>query len=217
MSIPYSFNPLGSNPSTEGGYIVFSDGVNEYKFIGNFDAMTNGAHMFENHGLEREEYAPAVSVSEWHINLPNLINGTDMFYGCKYLTTFKGDIPKITNHNDMFQNCSALTTFEGDVSSITNGNSMFMSSPLTSFASDLPNLTNGGYMFSNSSLDETSILRILNTIPTTSERALLHLGSRVNFMNSAEIASLLGTTTPIAANNPRTLYTYKGWSIIVNV
>lgn len=68
-------------------------------------------------------------------------------------------------------------------------------------------------MFYNCNLDETSVLHILNTIPTyTGGTKELHLGKSTNYKNSTAIATLLGTTTPIAA---KINYSYKGWTITV--
>lgn len=68
-------------------------------------------------------------------------------------------------------------------------------------------------MFYGCILDEASVLRVLNSIPTyTSGTHQLHLGKRTNFLDSTEVAALLGTTTPIAA---KTNYSYKGWTITV--
>ena len=91
----------------------------------------------------------------------------------------------------MFSNCTSLTSFAGDLSKLTKGNNMF----------------------SSCNLDEASVLRILNSIPTyTSGSHPLHLGKRTNFLNSTDIATLLGTTVPIAAS---TSYKYKGWTITI--
>lgn len=68
-------------------------------------------------------------------------------------------------------------------------------------------------MFKGCNLDEASVLRILNSIPAkTSGTHPLHLGHSTNYLNSTEIATLLGTTTPIAAASN---YKYKGWTITV--
>lgn len=86
-------------------------------------------------------------------------------------------------------------------------------SNLTSFNSTLPALAYGIEMFSGCNLDEASVLRILNSIPTwNSGTHPLHLGKRTNYLNSTDIAALLGTTTPIAA---RSNYSYKGWIITI--
>lgn len=91
---------------------------------------------------------------------------------------------------------------------------MFMNCPkLASCTTDLPKLTTGSSMFYGCNLDAESVLCILNSIPTYASGAhALHLGRRTNYLNSTEIAALLGTTTPIAA---ATNYSYKGWTITV--
>lgn len=94
----------------------------------------------------------------------------------------------------MFDNCTNLTSFKAG----TEG---------------LKSLSDGSSMFSYCKLDKTSVLHILNTIPTyTSGTYRLHLGKRTNYQDSTDIATLLGTTVPIAAS---TSYNYKGWTITV--
>lgn len=124
-------------------------------------------------------------------------------------------MPSLTNGTYMFDYCSGLTSFEGDLSSLTDGSFMFSScSKLTSFKGDLPALTNGYHMFENCNLDEASILRILNTVPTYTAGGYhyLNLGKYTNFRNSTDVASKLGVTTPIAATSS---LKYKGWTITI--
>lgn len=194
--------------------------------------LENGTYMFYN----------CSNLTSWTVGLPNLTNGTYMFYQCSSLTSWATDLPNLTSGDHMFQGCTALTSWTAGILNLENGNSMFYDcSNLTSFSGNLSKLagasaTNGGYyMFYNCSklktfnstlpslaygqrmfygciLDEASILRILNSIPTyTSGSHPLHLGKNTNYLNSTEIAALLGTTTPIAAGT----YSYKGWTITV--
>lgn len=117
----------------------------------------------------------------------------------------------------MFAGCTKLTSFSGDISklagtsSMNGGSRMFWGcSSLTSFNSTLPKLSYGNEMFNNCNLDEASVLRILNSIPTyTSGVHPLTLGKNTNYQDSTDIATLLGTTVPIAAGT----YKYKGWTI----
>ncbi|MCQ2172102.1 MAG: DUF285 domain-containing protein [Bacteroidales bacterium] len=186
--------------------------------------LTDGSYMFYSSGL-----------TSWTVDMQNLTSGDHMFSNCYSLTSFAGDLSSLTNGNYMFSGCYGMTSFSGDLSSLTSGNWMFYSCNLTSFTGDLPNLTNGSDMFYdcraltsfNSTLpklesgqemfvacklDATSVLNILNSIPTyTSGIHKLHLGNRKNYLDSTDVAELLGTTTPIAGKN----YSYKGWSITV--
>ena len=103
-------------------------------------------------------------------DLSSLTNGTYMFNNCKYLTSFKGDLSSLTDSSYMFYQCSSLKLFNSDLSSLTNGSSMFYQcSSLTSFNSDLSSLTNGSSMFGGSTtncskLDLPSVQNIANTI-----------------------------------------------------
>lgn len=99
-------------------------------------------------------------------------------------------------------------------------------SKLTSFNSTLPALAYGQDMFYGCILDEASVLRILNSIPTyTSGTYKLHLGKRTNYQTSDKVAAKLRTSTggtvstPIpAATNYRCVDddgNDKGWTITV--
>lgn len=57
--------------------------------------------------------------------LPNLINGTNLFYNNSNLTSFSTDLPNITTGNYMFNGCTKLTSFNSDLSSLTSGSTMF--------------------------------------------------------------------------------------------
>lgn len=141
-------------------------------------------------------------------------NGANMFYYCTSLTSWNVALPNLTDGSGMFYCCTSLTSWNANLPNLTNGSYMFYRcSQLTSFSVALPNLTSGSNMFNGCNLDEASVLRILNSIPTwTSGTHQLHLGKRTNYLNSTDIAALLGTTTPIAA---KTNYSYKGWTITI--
>lgn len=169
--------------------------------------ISDGSYMFQN----------CSKLTSWTVELPNLTNSNYMFSGCSGLASWTVDLPNLTNGTSMFNGCSKLTSFSGDLTNLTNGYGMFSTcSKLTSFNAEtegLKSLSDGTNMFQNCILDETSVLHILNTIPTyTSGTHKLHLGKRTNYMNSTYIADLLGTTTPIAA---ATNYSYKGWTITI--
>ena len=144
----------------------------------------------------------------------SLTDGSYMFYECSGLTSWTVDLPNLTTSTYMFYNCSNLTSFSGDLPNLTNATTMFANcTGLTSWTVDLPKLTSGASMFSGCKLDESSILCVLNSIPTyTSGSHSLHLGKNTNYKDSTDIATLLGTTTPIAA---RSTYKYKGWTITI--
>lgn len=205
---------LDMSKISDGSYMFYSGLDNPFSNITSFTAdltnLTNGRYMFFD----------CVKLTSWNVELPNLTNGDHMFYGCNRFTSWTVDLPSLTDGAQMFGYCGGMTSFAGDLSelagtsSINGGYKMFTGCPkLTSFNSALPKLVHGADMFRDCILDEASVLRILNSIPThTSETHKLHLGKRTNYMNSTDIADLLGTTTPIAA---ATNYSYKGWTITV--
>ena len=87
-------------------------------------------------------------LSQFESQLPNLLNGSEMFHYCSNLTQFDSDLPKLENGSEMFRLCTALDTFSSNLSSLTNGYFMFDGcSALISFSSNLSSLTNGSYMF----------------------------------------------------------------------
>ena len=87
-------------------------------------------------------------LSEFESQLPNLVNGTDMFRYCSNLTQFDTDLPKLEDGSHMFYECTALTSFSSDLSSLTDGEGMFRDCyNLTAFNADLSSLTNGYDMF----------------------------------------------------------------------
>lgn len=73
-------------------------------------------------------------------------------------------------------------------------------------------MTSGWGLFNGCSLDEDSVLRVLNTVPDRSElsAANLWIGNNVNWKNSEAIAQLLQTTVPIKNGT----YQYKGWNVV---
>lgn len=149
-----------------------------------------------------------------------LTDGTYMFYYCTNLTSWTVDMPNLENGTSMFFYCFSLTSFSGDLSKLagtsptTGGYRMFYNcTSLTSFNSTLPALAYGTDMFNGCILNEASVLNILNSIPNHSSGThKLHLGKRTNFLDSTDIAEMLGTSVPIAAS---TSYKYKGWTITV--
>ena len=220
-------------PNLENGLYMFSECVSLTSWTVDLPKLTNSSYMF----------SICNKLPSWTVDLPNLADGNNMFYQCSGLTSFSSELPNLTSGIYMFYKCTGLTSFSADLSNLTNGAQMFNGcSVLTSFSGDLSKLkgtssSDGGYrMFYNCSkltsfnstlpalaygqdmfygciLDEASVLRILNSIPTyTSGTPKLHLGKRTNYLNSTDIAALLGTTTPIAAS---TSYSYKGWIITI--
>lgn len=179
------------------------DGSSLTSFSADLPSLTDGYEMFSG----------CTNLSSFNSDLSKLDDANCMFYNCLKLTSFSAGLPILTAGHGMFTNCTSLTSFSEDLPNLDNGNFMFYKcEALTSFSADLPKLDLGSNMFTDCKLDSKSVLHILNSIPThTNGKHPLHLGKTTNYKNSTEIASLLGTTTPIPAGE----YSYKGWAVEV--
>lgn len=92
-------------------------------------------------------FADSTSLGNEKVFAPVLENGTSMFRESS-ITSFEGDLPALTGGGNMFKYCNGLTSFEGDMPSLTNGNTMFRGcTSLTSFNGDLSELTTAQFMF----------------------------------------------------------------------
>lgn len=135
-------------------------------------------------------FAECSGLTEWTIDLPaGLQNASSMFYNCTGLTSFTGALPaSLTDAYWMFYGCTSLTEW----------------------TIDLPTgLQDASYMFYNCSLNETSILRILNTLPVyASGSHNINIGKNTKWASSSDVTALLGST---AAGN----YTFNGWKVTV--
>lgn len=158
-------------------------------------------------------FSDCTNLSSFNGKLPKLEDTNGMFYKCHKLSSFYSDLPSVKKGFNMFSGCLSMASFSGDLSKLENGGAMFHKcEALTSFSADLPKLDSGSNMFADCKLDSKSVLRILKSIPTRKKGLhQLHLGKTTNYKNSAEIASLLKTTTPISAGK----YSYKCWEIEV--
>lgn len=85
-----------------------------------------------------------------------------MFYECRSLESFKGDLSAITTGTSMFHNCVALKSFESDLSVLRNASNMFAGTGLTSWNIPLRALAGGMSMFAYSEL--TTFLSDLPTL-----------------------------------------------------
>ena len=104
-------------------------------FTSTLDVLSNGTQMFGYSGL-----------TQWNVNLPNLVTGDCMFMGCGSLTSFSADLHSLSSGWYFLANCTNLT----DVA----------------FVGGLDALTDGTYMFKGCSLSYTSLTNILNALPT---------------------------------------------------
>jgi hypothetical protein len=103
------------------------------------------------------------SLTTFSSDLPNLVDGRSMFFGCK-LKSFSSDLPSLVCGDSMFGS-NDLTTFSADLSNLISAQAMFGSCMgLESFSSDLPNLINGNQMFANAKLNARSVRHIANSI-----------------------------------------------------
>lgn len=65
------------------------------------------------------------NVTEWDIDIPNLINGDSLFRECKQLKKVVANFSSLENGSYGFYNCSSLTSFKGSLSSLIDGSYMF--------------------------------------------------------------------------------------------
>ena len=133
---------------------------------------------------------------EFNSSLPELKSGVQMFDTCA-LTNFNIPLPKLENGSNMFYRCGSLSNFE----------------------SDLPSLQNGNFMFENSKLNKTSVIRIINSLPTyNSGSHVISLGIQMDYKYDKELNyhlkrlnSAYEETVPLD-NVPEE---YKGWGVSV--
>lgn len=184
--------------------------------------------MFDGSGIMR---APA-SLTEWSTSFPNLINGSEMFRGCRALTRFSGnldslqkaysmfaqtglsdfsvDLPSLTNANTMFDT-SMLKSFSSELPRLSNGTNMFSDcTSLTSFRSALPSLTNGINMFSGCKLDAPSLMYIAETLPPAETSANITIGLGVN--NEDEIEEFAKAASFNSWDELKQLFIDKNWT-----
>lgn len=194
-----------------------------FAMFANCSALTSFSGKLPNIIVSDSMFCRCTNLTSWNVALPNLKQAINMFCDCSALKIFSSDLSNLTIGAYMFNGCSDLTSFSADLPKLTDGEDMFCDcSNLTSFSADLPKLRHAGNIFRGCKLDEASVLHILKSIPDRDDENLwrdggfrrsdkFNIGKHTNFMNSAEVASLLGTTTPIIPKK----YGYKGWIITV--
>lgn len=97
---------------------------------------------------------------------------------------------------------------------LKSGYMMFSGCTKLKYFSAYPtSLEDGTRMFSGAQLNASSVSFVINSLPTYTDGKThrLDLGKSTNFVSNSNIASLLGTTVPIADGT----YNVKGWEIIV--
>ena len=150
----------------------------------------------------------------WKEGLGDLTIGTQMFQGCKNLTTFYSDLSSLTTCQDMFYGCSNLTSFKSDLSSLTFGHGMFSECfNLESFSSDLSSLTYGTFMFYGCKLDTASVQNIADTIKDVSSVE----DEEYCGMKNKTILIDIGNTTPNEQEDAAfNKMASKGWTVYAN-
>lgn len=204
---------------------MFSGCAGLTSFTGDLPKLANGKSMF----------GDCSSLTSFSGDLLNLTNGENMFFYCSKLTSFSGDLSNLAGTSAtsgggyrMFYGCTNLTTFNSPLPSLAYARDMFYNcTSLTTFNSTLPALADGQDMFSGCILNEGSVIRILDSIPTHTDGKIhfLHLGKRTNYQTSDTVAAKLRTytggtvSTPIpAARDYRCVDddgNDKGWTITV--
>lgn len=91
------------------------------------------------------------SLTEVTTSLSQLMDGSGMFRSHNKITKFEQDLPNLINGSKMFYG-AYFHDFSINLNNLQNGNQMFYGTDLTSFNSELPNLQIGSQMFQNSEL-----------------------------------------------------------------
>lgn len=170
-------------PNMTNGLAMCKDTSNLHTFTGNLDSLENGNQMFMNCAKLTTFNGDESGNS---VNLGELLNGPQMFYGAG-ITTFTSPLSKLINSNQMFDGAK-LTSWTVDMPELKTGSTMFRSNTtMTSFSGSTPKLQTGeemfngctqlqswngdlsalmtGYnMFYNTMLNATSVSNIANTI-----------------------------------------------------
>ena len=145
------------------------------------------------------------NMTEWDIDVPNLINGDTLFRECTKLKKVVADFSSLENGSNAFRECSSLTSFDSSLSSLTDGSYMFQyCSSLTSFNGSLSSLTNGSSMFYGCKLDLASVKNIASTIKnlaSSGKSGTLHLGYDTSLSDNSDLIAAL------------TVIQNKGWTI----
>lgn len=152
------------------------------------------------------------NLKSFNSELPELSYASYLFYRALRLTGWNIDLPKLTNSRYMFEQ-TLFTKFAGKLPVLNSASGMFLAGALTDFESDLPALSYGGNMFAGCKLNKTSVLRILNTIPTwTSGDHPLTLGIHIDYQNDEEVLAAIALAdiaqTPVADGG-------KGWTLTI--
>lgn len=123
MSIPYDFNPLGSNFSSSDISGMYLDGTALRGMLCNPNLATTVGEGADGSMLTDSRYmfSDCYSLTSWNVDLPNLTNAVYMFYNCSNLSSFSGDLPKLRTGGDMFNNCINLTSWTVDLPKLENG------------------------------------------------------------------------------------------------
>lgn len=176
------------------------------------------------------------ALTEWKTDLPNLLNGENMFTYSK-LTSFNSNLSLLDNGTKMLAN-TPLAFFSEDMPFLTNGSYMFQNSKiqhyssytkrltnaqgmfkgctnLSEFIGSLESLENGEEMFSGCVLNATSVAFIAETIKKYSKKNITHyidisIDCSDNFTAITKFAKEAGYTTwadLVAA------FTNKGWGV----
>ena len=148
------------------------------------------------------------------VYLDNLIDGTQMFLAFSGPEKLFCYAPKLEKGEDMFSQSWArdegwrseetLKEFYGDLPSLKNGEFMFYGTNLKEFRGDLSSLESGDYMFSrsqywedaeddakykyNPDLSPTSVLTILETLPTYDSTHYISISIQIDDTTEAKDA-----------------------------
>lgn len=139
------------------------------------------------------------------VDLPNLKYGTGMFTVAKF-TSFSQDITSLINGTFMFERCFNLINFTSKTPNLEQAMMMFAeSNKLTRFDGNLQSLINGNAMFRRCRLDLMSVQNIADTINDLSSKGK---SGNITIGMSAGIKDLQETSEALEKIRG------KGWTVI---
>lgn len=140
------------------------------------------------------------TLRQWTGELPNLVDGTDMFNSCLSLETIPDELPSLVDGTNMFMSCSSFTNGPTSLPNLETGDGMFLeafgmhqwNTPLPSLVSGrgmftgcnnlvevdtrLDSLSSGTNMFFDCRLSLQSVQAIIESLPTLNSAQSISLG-----------------------------------------
>lgn len=154
-------------PKCTSGIRMFAESYDLASFTANdFKSLQHGEGMFENceylttisnnsdvftELVYGSKMFKQTSISSFNLSMPELTNGTEMFYYCTSLASCSTQsFPELTQGNRMFYYCDGLRSIDTTFPKLQNANEMYRGCTLLSgitVSNKFPNLTSARFMF----------------------------------------------------------------------